>query len=156
MIKIQKAEKSDLPHILNLIKELAAYENSLDQVSITLEQLEKDGFAENPSYYCLIAKKNHKIIGMSFYWIRYSTWKGKFLFLEDFIIKKNHRESGVGQALFNETIKICQKNKLNGMCWQVLDWNTPAINFYKKYNAEISSKWLNGKLTKEQIQSFNF
>ncbi|MAQ70034.1 MAG: GNAT family N-acetyltransferase [Flavobacteriales bacterium] len=155
MIKIRKAKKSDLPHVLNLIKELAEYENSLDQVSITLEQLENDGFSENPSYYCLIAEKNHEIIGMSFYWIRYSTWKGKFLFLEDFIIKKNYRKSGVGQTLFNETIKICQNNNLNGMCWQVLDWNIPAINFYKKNNAEISGKWLNGKLTKEQIEYLN-
>lgn len=156
MIKIRKGEKSDLPHILKLIKELAKYENALDQVSITLEQLEHDGFSATASYYFLVAEKNREIIGMSFYWIRYSTWKGKFLFLEDFIIKEKYRKSGVGQSLFNETIKVCQKNKLNGMCWQVLDWNIPAINFYTKYNAEISGKWLNGKLTKEQIESFNF
>lgn len=156
MINIRKGEKSDLPQILSLIKELAEYENALDQVSITLEQLENDGFSETPSFYLLIAEKNNEIIGMSFYWMRYSTWKGKFLFLEDFIIKKKYRRSGVGKALFNETIKICQKNKLNGMCWQVLDWNTPAINFYKKYKSTISGKWLNGGLTKEQIQSFNF
>jgi GNAT superfamily N-acetyltransferase len=156
MIKIRKGKKSDLPDILSLIKELAEYENSANQVSITLEQLENDGFSKKPSYYFLIAEKSNEIIGMSFYWIRYSTWKGKFLFLEDFVIKKQHRRSGVGKALFNETIKICQKNQLNGMCWQVLDWNTPAINFYKKYNAEISGEWLSGKLTKEQIESFNF
>ena len=156
MIKIRKGEKSDLPHILSLIKELAEYENALAQVSITLEQLENDGFSETPSYYFIVAEKNREIIGMSFYWIRYSTWKGKFLFLEDFIIKEKYRKSGIGQSLFKETIKVCQKNKLNGMCWQVLDWNIPAINFYTKYNAEISGKWLNGKLTKEQIESFNF
>ncbi len=156
MIKIRKGQKEDLPEILNLIKELAEYENSLNQVSITLEQLEKDGFGNNPAFYFLVAKKNDEIIGMSFYWIRYSTWKGKFLFLEDFVVKKEYRRSGVGEALFNATIKTCQNLNLHGMCWQVLDWNSPAINFYKKYNAQISGEWLDGKLTKSQIESFNF
>ena len=155
MIKIRKGQKADLPIILNLIKELADYENALDKVSITLEQLELDGFGNHPYYYFLVAEKNKMIIGMSFYWIRYSTWKGKFLFLEDFIIQEKYRRTGVGEALFNETIRICQNLQLQGMCWQVLDWNTPALNFYKKYNAEISGKWLNGMLTKEQITAFN-
>ena len=86
MIKIRKGKKSDLPDILSLIKELAEYENSANQVSITLEQLENDGFSKKPSYYFLIAEKSNEIIGMSFYWIRYSTWKGKFLFLEEYHI----------------------------------------------------------------------
>ena len=104
-----------------------------------------------PWYWFLVAEKDEEIIGLSFYWIRYSTWKGKFLFLEDFVIKQEYRRQGVGSKLFEATIKICQKLKLNGIIWQVLDWNTPAIDFYKKYNADISSKWLNGKLTKKQI-----
>ena len=153
MVIIRKGEKKDLPTILELIKELAEYENSLHEVSINLKDLENDGFNEAPSYYFLVAEKNDKIVGMSFYWIRYSTWKGKFLFLEDFIVKKKYRRQGVGKKLFNATIKICQKLKLNGMCWQVLDWNKPAIEFYKKYNAEISGDWLNGKLTKSQINN---
>ena len=156
MIKIRKGEKKDLPLILELIKELAEYENSLHQVSITLKELEDDGFNSKPYYYFLVAEKDDEIIGMSFYWIRYSTWKGKFLFLEDFIVRKKYRRVGVGRALFNATIKVCQKLKLNGMCWQVLDWNNPAIEFYKKYNSEISNDWLNGKLTKQQIDNFKF
>ena len=150
-ITIRKGVKSDLYTVLDLIKELADYENALNQVSITLEELENDGFGERPWYWFLVAEKNSKIIGLSFYWIRYSTWKGKFLFLEDFVIKKEYRGQGVGAKLFEETIKVSKKLNLNGMIWQVLDWNTPAINFYKKYNAEISKKWLNGKLTKKQI-----
>ena len=142
-----------MPFVLKLIKELAEYENSLHEVSINLKDLENDGFNEAPSYYFLVAEKNDKIVGMSFYWIRYSTWKGKFLFLEDFIVKTKYRRQGVGKKLFNATIKICQKLKLNGMCWQVLDWNKPAIEFYKQYNAEISGDWLNGKLTKSQINN---
>ena len=153
MVTIRKGEKKDLPTILELIKELAEYENSLHEVSINLKDLENDGFNEAPSYYFLVAEKNDKIVGMSFYWIRYSTWKGKFLFLEDFIVKTKYRRQGVGKKLFNATIKICQQLKVNGMCWQVLDWNKPAIEFYKKYNAEISGDWLNGKLTKSQINN---
>ena len=153
MLTIRKGQKKDLPFILKLIKELADYENSLDQVDITLKNLEEDGFCLHPYYNFLVAEKNHKIIGMSFYWIRYSTWKGKCLFLEDFIVTKKHRRSGVGKALFDATIQICKKEKLNGMCWQVLNWNTPAIEFYKQYSAVISDDWLNGRLTKKQINN---
>ena len=153
-IKLREGVKKDLPEIITLIKELAKYENSLDKVSITLDQLEIDGFGKNPSYYFIVAIKNDVIIGMSFYWIRYSTWKGKFLFLEDLIVKQSYRRNRVGARLFEETIKVANKYNMNGMCWQVLDWNTPAINFYNKYNAHISSDWLNGKLDKFQLQSF--
>ena len=149
---IRKGLKNDLPAALSLIKELADYEKALKEVTITLKDLEKDGFGKNPCYWFLVAEKNKKIIGLSFYWIRYSTWKGKFLFLEDFIISEKHRRSGIGSKLFEATIKICEELECNGMCWQVLDWNKPAINFYKKYNAKISSDWLNGKITKEQIK----
>ena len=154
-ITIRKGEKADLPTVLELIKELADYENALNQVSITLEELENDGFGERPWYWFIVAEKDNDIIGLSFYWIRYSTWKGKFLFLEDFVIKKEYRNQGVGSKLFEETIKICKKLNLNGMTWQVLDWNTPAINFYKKYNADISKNCLSGKLTKKQIDEIS-
>ena len=132
MIKIRKGKKSDLPEILELIKELADYEHALNQVSVNLKQLEVDGFGKNPAYYFVIAEKDDDIVGMAFYWIRYSTWKGKMLFLEDFIIRKTHRRLGIGTALFNRLMDVCKKEKFNGMCWQVLDWNTSAINFYKK------------------------
>ena len=151
MIAIRKGEKKDLPDVLNLIKELAEYENSLQEVSITLKDLERDGFGSRPWYWFLVAENNNQIIGLSFYWIRYSTWKGKFLFLEDFVVKEEYRRLGVGSKLFEATIRICKELDVNGMCWQVLDWNTPAIDFYKKYNAEISNSWLNGKLEKKQI-----
>jgi len=151
-ITIRRGVKKDLPCVLKLIKELADYENALNEVTITLKELEKDGFGSNPLYWFLVAEKRNKIIGLSFYFIRYSTWKGKFLFLEDFVIEKQYRNQGVGSALFEETINICKQLKLNGMIWQVLDWNKSAINFYKKYNADISSKWLNGKLTIKQIE----
>ena len=152
-ITIRKGIKEDLDCVLELIKELADYENELNEVQITVEDLENDGFGAHPYYWFLVAEHKGQIIGLSFYWIRYSTWKGKFLYLEDFIVKNAFRRSGVGAALFEATLKTCKELKLNGMCWQVLDWNTPAINFYHKYGAEISSAWLNGKLTKKQIET---
>ena len=150
-IKIREGKKQDLPSVLKLIKELADFENSLEEVIITLDDLENDGFGDHPWYWFLVAENNENIIGLSFYFIRYSTWKGKFLFLEDFVIKEEYRNQGIGSLLFEETINICKKEDLNGMIWQVLDWNTPAIEFYKKYNADISKEWLNGKLSKSQI-----
>jgi len=148
---IRKGVKKDLPSVLNLIKELADYENSLEEVTITLENLEHDGFGNHPWYWFLVVENENQIIGLSFYWVRYSTWKGKFLFLEDFVIKDEYRRSGIGSELFEATLRMCKELEVNGMCWQVLDWNSPAIDFYKKYNAEISNSWLNGKLTKKQI-----
>ena len=151
-VNIRKGDKKDLPIVLNLIKDLAKYEDALENVTLSVSQLEEDGFGKHPYYYFLVAEINQKIIGLSFYWIRYSTWKGKFLYLEDFVIKKEYRRKGIGSKLFEATIKISQKHECHGMIWQVLDWNTSAINFYKKYNANISGEWLNGKLTKQQIK----
>jgi GNAT superfamily N-acetyltransferase len=153
-VEIRKGLKKDLPDILALIKELADYEKSLDKVDVTLEQLEQDGFNDNPNYYFLVAVYKDEIIGMSFYWIRYSTWKGKVLFLEDFVVKEAFRRKGVGAKLFEQTIKIAKDENMDGMFWQVLDWNMPAINFYKKYNATISSAWLNGRLERSQLERF--
>jgi len=152
-MKIRPGRKSDLPIILNLIKELAHYEKSLDKVLITLEDLEKDGFGKNPLYWILVAEIDTEIVGMAFYYIRYSTWSGKILYLEDFIVKETFRRKGVGSLLFEECIRVSKKINANGMVWQVLNWNKPALNFYKKYNAELKNHWINGKLYKEQINT---
>jgi len=153
-VRIRKGLKKDLPMVLDLIKELAGYENATDKVDIILEDLEKDGFGINPLFKFIVAENQDDLIGMSLYFVRYSTWKGKTLYIEDFIIKKQYRGFGVGSLLFQEMIAICVKEEFKGMTWQVLDWNLKAINFYKKYDAEISSSWLDGKLTKEQIHKF--
>lgn len=150
-ILIRKGVKKDLPQVLTLIKELAEYENASKEVTITLDELEKDGFSQQPLFHFFVVENENELIGLSFYYTRYSTWKGKFLYLEDLIIKEAYRGNGIGSLLFEETIKTCKSEEYNGMTWQVLDWNKPAINFYKKYNSDISSKWLNGKLTNEQI-----
>ena len=152
-INVRKGKKEDLTDVLFMIKELAEYENSLHEVEITIEQLQKDGFGNKPYFSFLIASIEGKAIGFSFYFIRYSTWKGKFLFLEDFYIKEEYRNKGVGSILFQETINLCKELEVNGMMWQGLDWNTSAIDFYKKFNSNVSSDWLTGKLTKDQIKN---
>ena len=153
MINIRKGTKSDLPFVLNLIIELAEYENELSEVSITLTQLEKDGFGEKSVFSFIVAEKNAEIIGMALYYTKYSTWKGKCLFLEDLVVNKKHRRSGVGSKLFEAIIKTAKETNMQRVMWQVLDWNNLAINFYKKYNAQISNTWLDGKLIKSQIDA---
>jgi GNAT superfamily N-acetyltransferase len=153
---IRKGTRADLPAVLDLIKELAEYEKALDEVSISLEELEVDGFGAHPEYWFLVAEVAGEIVGISFYYIRYSTWKGRFLYLEDLVVKEAYRRKGVGAALFEGTIRIAQEIEVNGMTWQVLDWNTPAIDFYKKYNADLDDEWINGKLVKKQITDFRF
>ena len=153
---IRKGILADLPIVLELIKELAEYERALNEVTITLKELEEDGFGEHPLYWFIVAEVDGEIVGMSFYFIRYSTWKGRFLFLEDFVVNESHRGKGIGSQLFEETVRIAQQMRVNGIVWQVLDWNEPAINFYNKYEAQLNGEWLNGKLVKEQITNFRF
>ena len=150
-MKIRKGRKSDLPIILSLIKELANYEKSLDKVLITIDDLEKDGFGDHTLYWLIVAEINGEIVWMAFYYIRYSTWSGKTFYLEDFFVKKDFRRKGVGSLLFEECIRMTKKINANSMVWQVLNWNKPAISFYKKYNAELKNDWINGRLYKEQI-----
>ncbi len=151
MIKIRRGKKSDAPIILNLIKELAHYENALDKVTVSLEDLEKDGFNKNPLFWTILAEIKSEVVGMAFYYIRYSTWDGKIFYLEDFVVSKSFRKLGIGTLLFEECVRVTKKINANGMAWQVLNWNQPAINFYKKYNAELKNDWTNGKLYKKQI-----
>ena len=143
---IRKATKNDLPEVLNLVKELALYENAPEEVTINLKSLEEDGFGQNPLFWIILAENSEGIIGMSFYFIRYSTWKGKCLYLEDLVVKEEFRGHKIGEALFEATIKTARQINAKQMNWQVLDWNEPAINFYKKFNAELDEEWINGKI----------
>ena len=145
-VSIRKATKEDLPEVLALVKELALYEKAPNEVTITLQELEKDGFGEHPLFWIILAEVEAKIVGMSFYYIRYSTWKGKCLYLEDIVVKEAFRGQKIGELLFKETIKTAQEMNAKLINWQVLDWNEPAINFYKKFNAELDPTWINGKI----------
>lgn len=145
-ISIRKATINDLPEVLALVKELAIYEKAAHEVKITIGELEKDGFGEHPLYWIILAEVDAKIVGMSFYYIRYSTWTGRNLYLEDIIVKEAYRGNSIGKLLFEETIKAAKEMNVRQMMWQVLDWNEPALNFYKKFDAELDSEWINGKL----------
>lgn len=145
-ISIRKATINDLPEVLALVKELAIYEKAAHEVKITIGELEKDGFGEHPLFWIILAEVDAKIIGMSFYYIRYSTWTGRNLYLEDIIVKEAYRGNSIGKLLFEETINEAKKLNVRQMMWQVLDWNEPALNFYKKFNAELDPEWVNGKL----------
>ena len=146
MITFRKGSKQDLPAVLELIKELAEYEKALDQVENTVSQMEEDGFGEQPIFQFLVAENEGSIIGTSIYYYRYSTWKGKRLYLEDLVVTKTKRGSGAGKLLFEATIAIAKETNCSGMMWQVLDWNEPAINFYKKYPTRFEDEWVNCNL----------
>ena len=146
IVSIRKGVKEDLPEVVAMIKELADYENALDEVEISVEQLERDGFGAHPYYWLLIAEIDGDIAGLAFYFIRYSTWKGKLLYLEDFVVKEKFRRQGIGTLLFDKLKRKVEAEGLAGLVWQVLDWNEPAIKFYEKHGAQISKGWLDGKL----------
>ncbi len=151
---IRKGVKNDLPQVLELIKELATYEKAPYEVTVTLEELQRDGFGENPIFKFFVAESDGKIIGISLYYIKYSTWKGKCIFLEDIIVTEQFRKFGIGKKLFDEVVRVSKEMNVPRLEWQVLEWNEPAINFYKKLNSNFDSEWLNCKLTGEQIQNY--
>jgi len=153
-IKIRSGLKRDLPHVLELINELASFEKASDQVSNTVEKMEQDGFGINPIYGFFVAEMNERIVGLSLYYYRYSTWKGKRLYLEDIIVTEEERGKGLGKLLFERTMKFALEQNCTGMMWQVLDWNKPAIEFYKRYEAKLDGEWINGHLEASQITAF--
>jgi GNAT superfamily N-acetyltransferase len=154
-IYIRKGGRSDLPALLTLIKELAVYENAGEEVTIDLTTLEQDGFGtEHPFFEFLVAEKGGVTIGVALYFSTYSTWKGRVLYLEDLIVSEAYRRLGVGKQLFDALVVEAKRMDAKRLCWQVLDWNTPAIEFYKKINTNFDGEWINCKLTATQIENY--
>lgn len=143
---IRTAVKEDCEQLLGLIKELAIYEKEPDAVTVSLEHFRESGFGANPVWGAFVAEVEGKIVGMSLYYIRYSTWKGQRLYLEDLIVTESFRGHGLGKELFEKTIEFGKEKGYSGMMWQVLDWNEPAINFYKKYQTKLDNEWVNCSL----------
>ncbi|NBA87407.1 GNAT family N-acetyltransferase [Emticicia sp. CRIBPO] len=142
-ILIREGRSEDVPAIMELVRELALYEKAPEEVSNTEERMLKEGFGDNPAFGSFLAEEDGKVVGMSLYYYRYSTWKGRRLYLEDIIVNESKRGSGIGKLLFDKTIEKAKEEDCSGMMWQVLDWNTPAIEFYKKYNARFDEGWVN-------------
>jgi len=142
-ITIRKGTPDDVPQVFGLVQELAVYEKSADQVSNTPERMLEDGFGPNPIYGLLVAEVDGKIVGISMYYTRYSTWKGKRLYLEDLIVTESMRGYGLGKMLLDATVEEARTTQCTGVMWQVLDWNEPSIKFYKRYGARLDNGWIN-------------
>jgi GNAT superfamily N-acetyltransferase len=142
----------DLPRVLDLIKELADYEHGLSHVTNTVESMTLDGFGPHPIYGLFVAEDpTGVLVGISVYYYRYSTWKGKRLYLEDIVVTQSQRGQGVGAQLFERTLMKALEERCTGVMWQVLEWNEPAIRFYEKYGARLDPEWINCSLESGEI-----
>jgi GNAT superfamily N-acetyltransferase len=140
---IRRAIKDDCPTLLELVQELATYERAPGEVTVTLDHFAESGFGKHPVWWAFVAEVDERIVGFALYYIRYSTWKGQAMYLEDILITNEMRGKGIGKLLFDRLIEEAREKKFNRIIWQVLDWNEPAINFYKKYNADFDGSWVN-------------
>jgi GNAT superfamily N-acetyltransferase len=149
---IRRAKLSDCTSILALVNELAVFERAPKEVTVSLSEMEAAGFSENPVWWAFVHENEHGIIdAFALYYIRYSTWKGCRMYLEDILVTENARGKGIGTQLMNCLIQEAKEKKLKGIVWQVLDWNEKAIQFYQKYQASFDSEWINCSLSTTQI-----
>ncbi|HEY9186211.1 MAG TPA: GNAT family N-acetyltransferase [Salegentibacter sp.] len=151
---IRKAAPEDMPAVLELIQELAEFEKEPDAVILTADDLIRDGFGENPSFICFVAEVNGKIEGMALCYYRYSTWKGKTVHLEDLVIRKEFRQKGLGKALYTKVIEYAKKQGVKRVEWVVLDWNTPAKNFYTKSGAFVFDDWCTVQMDEQAMNEY--
>ena len=146
LLTIRPARREDCSRLLQLIQELADYEKAPHEVTVSAAHFEESGFGKTPVWWAFVAEVENDIQGFALYYIRYSTWKGQCLYLEDIIVTASQRGKGIGAALFETILQEAKEKKMARVCWQVLDWNEPAINFYKKYQAAFDAQWLNGAI----------
>jgi GNAT superfamily N-acetyltransferase len=151
---IRKANPEDMKAVLGLIQDLAHFEKEPDAVVITVEDLIRDGFGTTPLFHVFVAEVEKEIVGIALYYFRYSTWKGKTIHLEDLIVKDKMRGKGLGYALYSEVIKQGKKDNVRRIDWHVLDWNTPAIEFYEKSGAKVHDDWRVAQMNEEAINYF--
>jgi GNAT superfamily N-acetyltransferase len=142
-IKIRRAVREDCPRMLELVHELATFERAPDEVTVTLGHFEESGFGSKPVYWAFVAEEGGVIVAFALYYIRFSTWKGQRMYLEDILVTESHRGRKIGQLLMERLIEEAKEKKLNGISWQVLEWNEPAIKFYSRYNPTFDAEWIN-------------
>lgn len=142
-ITIRRANREDCARMLELVRELAAYERAPNEVTVSAEHFEESGFGPNPVYWAFVAEEDHFIVGFALYYIRYSTWKGQRMYLEDILVTESYRGKKIGQMLMDRLIVEAKEKNLHGITWQVLEWNEPAIKFYSRYNPVFDSEWMN-------------
>lgn len=152
--KIRKAVYEDMSQVLDLITELAVFENEPDAVEITISDLQNDGFGKHPAFNCFVAEVGGQVEGIALVYSRYSTWKGRVLHLEDLIVSQKMRGSGLGTALLDEVVRYGQQLGVKRICWEVLDWNEPAIEFYEKKGADVKRDWDVVHLTENGIKNY--
>ncbi|HTO15051.1 MAG TPA: GNAT family N-acetyltransferase [Edaphocola sp.] len=145
-ISIRWAKADDCEAMMYLVRELAIYERAPEEVTVTLEEFKNSGFGADPIWKAFVAEFAGKIVGISLFYPRYSTWKGKKLYLEDIVVDEKLRGRKIGHLLFQSTLDYAKENGYHSLFWQVLNWNEPAINFYKKYSASFDEGWLNGSI----------
>ena len=151
---LRLAEKKDMKSVLNLITELAVFEKEPDAVDITVDDLIRDGFSNPPKFKVYIAEQENTIIGIALFYERFSTWKGRTLHLEDLIVTKSKQKIGAGKALYSAVLKYAYDHNFNRVAWEVIDWNSNAINFYKSTGATYLNNWSVVQMNKENLEKF--
>ena len=153
-VNIREANAADMPQVLKLINELAVFEKEAEAVEVTVSDLVRDGYGANKLFHCFVAQTEADIVGLALVYPRYSTWKGPVLHLEDLIVTEAMRGSGIGNALLTEVVKYGDDLGVKRICWEVLDWNEPAINFYENKGAKVMRDWDVVQLNEEGIKNF--
>ena len=152
--RVRLGEEKDMQSVLNLITELAVFEKEPEAVEITVNDLVKDGFSENPKFKVYVAEQENTIIGIALFYERFSTWKGRTIHLEDLIVTKSKQKIGAGKALYTAVLKYALDNNYNRVAWEVIDWNTNAVDFYKSTGATYLNDWSVVQMDKENLVKF--
>ena len=151
---LRRGREADLPRVLALIQELAAYERAPHEVTNTLTMMRQDGFGPEPIFSFFVLENGDELLGLALFYTAYSTWKGRMLYLEDLVVTEAARRGGYGRLLFDAVVAEARRTGAQRLKWQVLDWNEPAISFYRKLGAQLDPEWLNGNLTAAQLAAY--